>query len=234
MYLQVIFVFTNRMAKDGLILVLDMDQTIIDSGPFFRNTPLDHSKIPEYLNMNVVNIILRAAKLRPKKVKAIFLLTNNSDTQFVASVDSAILDLSRGSTGKYNTSESRDPDAKKMPQKPYFFDDIFTRNHPMRMTKVPGISHAVKDLHTVLQMIHTIDPGYHSDLMKNLFFFDDMPQHKLHDEFINSSNGKYKDHYITISPPYKRGIEDRTDYKPILKALKKLENKRKTRKIKRI
>lgn len=218
------------MAKDGLILVLDMDQTIIDSDPFFKKDPLDHSKIPEYLNMNLVNILLRAARLRPKKVKAIFLLTNNSDKQFVANVDSAILDLSKGSTGKYNTSESKDPDADKMPQKPYFFDDIFTRNHPMRMTKVPGLSHAVKDLHTVLQMIHTIDPDYHSDIMKNLFFFDDISQHKLHEEFINSSNGKYKDHYITISPPYKNDVEDKTDYKPILKALKKLEKRHVTRK----
>ena len=117
------------MAKDGLILVLDMDQTIIDSDPFFRKDILDTSKIPEYLNMNIVNILLRAARLRPKKVKAIFLLTNNSDKQFVANLDSAILDLSNGSTGKYNTSESKDPNAKKMPQKPYLFDDIFTRNH---------------------------------------------------------------------------------------------------------
>jgi len=222
------------MAKDGLILVLDMDQTIIDSDPFFRTPPLNASRIPEYLNMNVVNILLRAAKLRPKKVKAIFLLTNNSDTQFIASVDSAILDLSKGSVGKYNTSESRDPDAKKMPQKPYFFDDIFTINHSMRKTKIAGISHGIKDIHTVLQMIHTIDPGYHSDLMKNLFFFDDLPQHKLHEEFINSLGGKYKDHYITIRPPYKKEFEDKTDYRPILKTLAKLENKRKTRKIKRI
>jgi hypothetical protein len=213
------------MAKDGLILVLDMDQTIIDSTPFFRKDPLDSSMIPEFLNMNLVNILLRAAKLRPKKVKGIFLLTNNSDKEFVANVDSAILDLSKGLRGKYNTSESGDPDAKNMPQKPYFFDDIFTIQHSMRKTHALGVRAGIKDLHTILEMIHTIDPKYHSNLMKNLFFFDDVPTHKLHEEFINSSGGKYKSHYITITPPYNKGIEDKTDYKPILRAMSMVDRK---------
>ena len=215
------------MAKDGYILVLDLDQTIIDSDPFFEDRNFDHSKIPEHLNMNIVNILIRASKLRPKKIKAIFLLTNNSDKQFVANVDSAILDLS-DSRGRYNTNQSKDPDAKNMPQKPYFFDDIFTIDHSMRKTNIPGVSSGIKDLHTVLKMIHTIDPGYHYNIMEKMFFFDDSPRHKLHDEFLNTSGGKYKDHYITITPPYKKGVTDTTNYTPILKVINKLENKRNT------
>jgi hypothetical protein len=213
------------MAKDGLILVFDMDQTIIDSDPFFKSNPLDYSRIPEYLNMNVVNILLRAAKLRPKKVTAIFLLTNNSDKQFVAAVDSALYELSMGSRGKYNTVESMDTNSSKMPHKAYFFDDIFMLDHPKRKPTSQGIPPGIKDLHTVLEMMHTINSDEHPNIIKNLFFFDDIPNHKLHDEFLNFSSGKYKNHYITISPPYQKGKIDKTNYKPVLKALQKLDKK---------
>lgn len=207
----------------GLVLVLDMDQTIIDSEPFFRKQPLDLSKIPEYLNMNVIDILLKAAKLRPRKVKCIFLLTNNSDKEFIAKVDSAILNLSR-SVGKYNTPESKDPESKKMPQKEYFFDDIFMMNHSMRTN-----NQGTKDLHTIMEMIHTIDPRYQSNVMKNLFFFDDIPNHRLKDEFEMALGGKYSDHYITITPPYKKGLKDKTDYTPILKSLRNVTTTRKNR-----
>lgn len=209
------------MVKDGLILVFDMDQTIIDSGPFFKNDPLDYSKIPEYMNMNVVNILLRAAKLRPKKVAAIFLLTNNSDKHFVAAVDSALYNLSMGSRGKYNTVESADSNSNKMPHKEYFFDDIFMLDHPKRKS----INPAIKDLHTVLEMMSTINSEEHPNIIKNLFFFDDLPNHKLHDEFIDYSNGKYKNHYITITPPYKKEKVDKTNYRPVLKALQNIDKK---------
>jgi hypothetical protein len=221
------------MSKDGLILVLDMDQTIIDSEPFFRQNPLNRSKIPEYLNMNIIHILLRAAKLRPNKVKGIFLLTNNLDKDFIAKVDTAILDLSMGSKGKYNTSESTDYISQKMPDKEYFFDDIFMLDHPKRKSKIPGGSPEVKDIHTVVEMIKTIDSTASPNIISKLFFFDDIPDHKLHDEFLNSSGGKYKQHYMTITPPYKKGITDKTNYTPILKALHKLDGKsglRKTRK----
>ena len=213
------------MAKDGLVLVFDMDQTIIDSDPFFKSNPLEYSKIPDYLNMNVVNILLRAAKLRPTKVMAIFLLTNNSDKQFVAAVDSALYKLSMGSRGKYNTVESADSNSSKMPHKEYFFDDIFMIDHPKRKQASIGVSSGVKDLHTVLEMMHTINSDEHPNIIKNLFFFDDMSNHKLHDEFIEYSGGKYKNHYITIHPPYQKGKIDKTNYRPILKALQKLDKK---------
>ena len=61
----------------GLVLVFDLDQTILDSSDpkFFDNslTPdVLKEMIKKNLNMNIVNLLIRASKLRPSgKVSAI-------------------------------------------------------------------------------------------------------------------------------------------------------------------
>jgi len=95
----------------GLILVFDMDQTILDSSdPYLFErppTPEAHiilkEKIRLALNWNVVNLMKRAAKLRPSgQVSAICLLTNNSSTILVSAVDEVLFEET-GSKGKYKT-----------------------------------------------------------------------------------------------------------------------------------
>ncbi len=92
----------------GLILVFDMDQTILDSSdPYLFERPpgpealiILKQKIKEALNWNVVNIMKRAANLRPTgEVSAICLLTNNSSHILVSAVDEVLYEET-GSKGK--------------------------------------------------------------------------------------------------------------------------------------
>lgn len=211
----------------GLVLVFDMDQTILDSSdPYLferPNTPEAHvilkEKIRQGLNWNVVNIIKRASKLRPDKVSAIYLLTNNSSTILVSAVDEVLYEET-GSKGKYKTYRGNAND-RTMPDKPYFFDSIMMRQHSSRPKTIDN--NPPKRLVDVLNMLHFIGIKAGPDTIKDVFFFDDIGTHALRPEFNFMSDGKYKDHYIQITPPYRTDLTDRTDYNPILHALANLD-----------
>ena len=61
------------------------------------------------------------------------------------------------------------------------------------------------------------------DLMKRLYFFDDLYTHMLKDEFNTMFDGEYRDHYIHITPAYSRFTTDKTNYEPIYNELHRLE-----------
>lgn len=211
----------------GLILVFDMDQTILDSSDRYLferpATPEAHvilkEKIRLGLNWNVVNIIKRAAKLRPDKVSAICLLTNNSSTILVSAVDEVLYDET-GSKGKYKTYRGNAND-RTMPDKPYFFDSIMMRQHSSRPKTIDN--NPPKRLIDVLNMLNFIGIQAGPDSIKDVYFFDDIGTHALRPEFNFMSDGKYKDHYIHITPPYRTGVLDTTNYNPILHALANLD-----------
>lgn len=216
----------------GLVLVFDMDQTILDSSdPYLferPNTPEAHvilkEKIRQGLNWNVVNIIKRAAKLRPDKVSAICLLTNNSSTILVSAVDEVLYEET-GSKGKYKTYRGNAND-RTMPDKPYFFDSIMMRQHSSRPKTIDN--NPPKRLLDVLNMLEFIGIKAGPDSIKDVFFFDDIGTHALRPEFNFMSDGKYKDHYIQITPPYRTDIIDKTDYNPILHTLANLDKEQPT------
>lgn len=212
----------------GLVLVFDMDQTILDSSDRYLferpATPEAHvilkEKIRLGLNWNVVNIIKRAAKLRPSgKVSAICLLTNNSSTILVSAVDEVLYEET-GSKGKYKTYRGNAND-RTMPDKPYFFDSIMMRQHSSRPKTVDN--NPPKRLVDVLNMLNFIGIEAGPDSIKDVYFFDDIGTHALRPEFNFMSEGKYKDHYIQITPPYHTGVVDTTNYNPILHALANLD-----------
>jgi len=208
----------------GLILVFDMDQTIIDSSdPYLFNRPATpearvilKEKIKHALNWNVVNIMKRAAKLRPHGVTAICMLTNNSSTILVSAVDEVLYELI-GSKGKYKV-HAGNVDDREMPDKPYFFDSIMMRQHSSRPKTIDD--NPPKRYIDIMNMMKLI--GIHGvglETMKDVYFFDDIGTHNLRAEFNFMSEGKYKDHYIQITPPYNKRLEDKTDYRPILHSL---------------
>jgi len=212
----------------GLILVFDMDQTIIDSSdPYLferPNTPeanvILKQKIRQALNWNVVNIMKRAAKLRPDDgVTAICLLTNNSSTILVSAVDEVLYE-EIGSRGKYKTYRGNVND-RGMPDKPYFFDSIMMRQHTSRPKTVDD--NPPKRLVDVLNMLQFIGIKAGPDSIKDIYFFDDIGTHALRPEFNFMADGKYKDHYIQITPPYNVKFQDRTDYRSILDSLANLD-----------
>jgi hypothetical protein len=213
----------------GLVLVFDMDQTILDSSdPYlFERPPTPEAKvilkrkIREALNWNVVNIMKRAVALRPSgQVSAICLLTNNSSTILVSAVDEVLLE-EIGSRGKYKTTR-RDSDDKDMPDKAYFFDSIMMRQHTSRPKTVDdNPPKRFVDIIKMLSFIGIYDMGIEN--MKDVYFFDDIGTHDLRSEFNFMSQGKYKDHYIHITPPYNKLFQDRTDYRSILQALSAID-----------
>lgn len=209
----------------GLVLVFDMDQTILDSSdPYLfqkPSTPEAHvilkQKIKDGLNWNVVNLIKRAAKLRPSgNVTAICLLTNNSSTILVSAVDEVLYEET-GSKGKYKAYPGNAND-KTMPDKPYFFDSIMMRQHSSRPKTVDD--NPPKRLEDITKMMDFM--GIKADL-DTIYFFDDIGSHVLRGEFNTLSDGKYTDHYIQITPPYHKSTLDRTNYAPILHALSNLD-----------
>jgi hypothetical protein len=199
----------------GLTLVFDMDQTILDSSdPYLFQTPSDQSlferEIKKRLNWNIVNILKRAVKLRPDKVTSIFLLTNNSFLFLVAALDKVLRELTM-STGRYRGDNG-------LPTKDYFFDSIMMRQHSSRPKTVDD--NPPKRLQDIINMISPTDALDSLETLKNTYFFDDIDAHVLKSEFDNIGKG---DHYIHITPPYKKGVPDTTNYRPVLEALSLLD-----------
>lgn len=212
----------------GLILVFDMDQTILDSSdPYLFNRPNTNEahiilkqKIREGLNWNVVNILRRAAKLRPSKVSAICLLTNNSSEILVSAVDEVLYEETGNSRGKYKTYEL-DGDDRTMPEKPYFFDSIMMRQHSFRKKTVDD--NPPKRIIDIWNMMYFLGIQGNMENMKDIYFFDDIGNHVLRHELNSLADGKYSDHYIQISPPFHKSLPDSTNYDSILRALSLLD-----------
>jgi len=196
----------------GLILVFDMDQTILDSSdPYLferPDTPEGRARvrqiISESLNWNVVNILKRAVRLRKSdKVSAICLLTNNSSTILVAAVDDVLLEIT-GSSGRYDRFRE-----DGLPEKSYFFDSIMMRQHASR-PKTPD-NNPPKRIEDIYTMVGDVN-------LEDVYFFDDM-EHELR-KTLSADNAT---HYIRIEPPYSKFTFDRTRYQSVLEALSRLD-----------
>ena len=204
----------------GLILVFDLDYTIVDTQEsFFEKEESEIDALSnelikgEYLNPTIIAILQRACRLRyTKGVTAICLLTNNSDPTYVAAVDSAIYTLCNKSTGKYQTEENIDDDALFMPRKPYFFDAIMMRQHSTRgLIRDPPKS--IKDVKIMMSYLGE------KIVLDTIYFFDDLP-HELDRQLTTYRLGE---HSIKINPGFKRGQRDLTNYQPILNKLSTLD-----------
>lgn len=204
----------------GIVLVFDLDQTILDSSD---DTLFDGSLgsegikelIKKNLNMNVVNLLIRASKLRPgRKVTAICLLTNNSSTGFVKLVDDVLKEFT-GSVGSYGKKAAEDG----FEVGEYFFDAIMTRNHSARPSIASGSP--PKRIEDVNKMLEPFAVSFGSATMDELFFFDDLPNHEIMQTY--KEVGEFRENYIQIKPPYTKYTKDTTNYTPILRALAELD-----------
>ena len=215
----------------GLVLVFDLDQTIIDSSDdsLFRipDTPDNFRtlkfrlKSESRININIVKILKRAARLRLSgKVSAICLLTNNSDAFFVSAVDSVLKDEiensdPEGAVGRYRNSAyiKKDPESIKMrDNQGYFFDVIMMRHHPSRQQ----MESPPKRFEDVKTMMGYLDKQVH---LRDVYFFDDI-FHKLDGELIFEG---FDSQSIKIIPRFARFQIDSTNYNPVLRALSELE-----------
>jgi hypothetical protein len=94
------------------------------------------------------------------------------------------------------------------------FDAIIDGNRP----HVPGEKHdPPKTLENIKVALESV--GLDSTNLKDrVYFFDDMPDHRLREELTDDS------HYILMTPPYKEG-NDKTNFGPALAALGALSMK---------
>lgn len=130
----------------GLILVWDMDQTIIGNS-------VDNEKL--IFNPNAIDIIRKAIDMRPKKVSAIFLLTNNPADGLINMFHIKLSLLLRT---------------------PYVFDGIMTATDGERAEGIP------KRLEDVKTLMDRRDFKYDETLKDRVYFFDDVPNHQIRGE----------------------------------------------------
>ena len=204
----------------GVVLVFDMDQTILDSSDpkLFDYSVISNEKkelIRKNLNMNIVNLLIRASKLRPSgKVTAICLLTNNSSMEFVKLVDDVLKEFTGtvGSDGKKAVEDGFEAGE-------YFFDAIMTRNHIARPRTASD--NPPKRIEDVNKMLEPFALSFGSATMDDLFFFDDLSNHDIMRTYREV--GEFRENYIQIKPPYTKYTKDTTNYSPILRALSDLD-----------
>jgi hypothetical protein len=217
----------------GLVLVFDLDNTIIDThGGLMeainnKTTPQEEKDrlIGEALNSKLVDQVLRpAAQLRDSgsgKVDCIFLLTNNSDRNYVSTICS-YLARTLESKGLFETIRNvqgiGDVNIPYLPG--YFFDYIMVRYHHSRS----GSDNPPKRMADVIFMMNALKKPI-NDLERRTFFFDDMlPKHFIQRELAAKG---YADNYIFIkgynwdgSGGFIKSKADSTDYSLVTEAFK--------------
>jgi len=227
----------------GIILGFDLDQTLIDSHGLTLADLESYEKaskfIDAHINNNILERVLRRALYyrRQGQIDAIFLLTNNSDREYVTYVCRYISDRLSG-VGLFGQIRSQPKGNSNIPNlgmtSGYFFDYIMVRQHSSR----GGSEDPTKSLKDIKYMIDAVNDY---KLVKNLkpitilsdkflasrtYFFDDRLHHNIRDEFNEFG---YPENYIQIKGPYNypppnedvnKGFiyanEDLTDYSPIL------------------
>jgi hypothetical protein len=139
----------------GLVLVWDMDNTLV--GNYFD--VLDRSiQVAVHFNRNAL-AILKAATVARKygKVDAIFMLTNNSDKDFIEHVHNKL---------------------KIRLGVPEVFDYIMDRTHEARPPPADDPPKRLADVEYMMKAVGK--PTY--NLSKRVFFFDDIPDHEIGSE----------------------------------------------------
>lgn len=225
------------MATPGLVLVFDLDQTLIDTNNDWSGImdslqdesltdvqfkEIINTKIVPLLNMTLIEKILRPASVlrRTGQVAAIFMLSNNTRIEFAANVSYAIQELLK-SVSKYHDS--------KRGRHSYFFDYIMLRNHASR----DGSANPPKSITDVETMLQKIGLPIR-DLEERTYFFDDRSDHDIRYDFTRGGLND-KDHYIHIlpgngeleggsikHPGFSKGFPDPTDYTPVERVLREV------------
>jgi hypothetical protein len=213
---------TKRKMQDGLVLVFDLDQALIDSRGLIREKNNGWKDIESYiqksLNMRIVEEVLRPAvalrrisqelELSQKpRVAAIILLTNNIVEFYIDCVEYYI------ARHLGILSES-------------VFDYVMKRDNSMRGFPSFNPPKRLEDVENILKKINKPTVN----LAERTFMFDDCDRHKIKYDLANAG---YPDHYIQIIGPedmclpyygivnegFIAGKPDLTDYTAVLKAM---------------
>lgn len=223
----------------GLILVFDLDQTLIDTDKAFshsldaenanfkrrtaimNNPSLSDEFLKDFVNHRLIDeVLIPASRLRGNGVDGIFLLTNNASDVYVKAVCRYLV----------NTVNNTDGNE-------YFFDYVMTRNDAEKKKGGDAFSKNLSYIKHMLQnecpfskrkrepVIYIDD----ADLTKRLFFFDD----QIYD-LLEELSPTFSNHYIQIkgSVEGSKGFhtytgkpeDDQTDYSLINQKISALQS----------
>ena len=211
-----------------IVLVFDMDQTLIDTNKDSGIAMKDNTKIPGFLNTRLLKeVISPAVRLRNQgRNIAILVLTNNGDEGYIQAVmseiNNRISDLnsdlnirSKLKVGDIKNFNQYLEEKKKEKVRPVF-DAYMTAKTSGRVGK--GF---VKDLEDVKLMLTNARLRYNpGQLELNTYMFDDMPGHVIESQI---SSGNY---FYIVSKKGEEGFTvdggDATDYSKIKGVLESL------------
>jgi len=218
---------------NGLVLVFDVDQTLIDTNGAFEQIKPDGSNtfevIRSRINWNLVEKILRPAVLlrdEGRGVSAIFLLTNNSSYPYIANICQVLTEDIEGPGGLFNTIREHADGDSNFPNVPNIFDYVMVRQHPSRKGVLEKRIEDVKYMMAAIGLIpYSSTKEY--EIARVTYFFDDDPNH------LNLKNAfrlyNYRFHYTEIQGPdvfpdgrnrgFISGKPDLTEYRPVLSAI---------------
>lgn len=184
----------------GIILVFDLDQTLIDSGALTRESEQGRRRpFPSYLNITLIETVLRpAVQMRGRGVDAILLLTNNSDTEYIVYVLKGLNSVVLGND---------DTDVFDS-----FMDRYDIDRHDKSNTETP-----TKSIEDVKNMLREHLPALSRvNLPQRIYFFDDNTDHVIGGQIP-------AEHYFKIqsagNPGFTVGNKDTTDYTVITRLL---------------
>lgn len=193
---------------NGIILVFDLDETIIDSDAALHH--MDTS-ITHFFNPKIVDILRRSLCYRGKGVDAILLLTNNSSEEYVRNCDIAMSKLLNYKSPYWN------------PESFSFFDNYMIRYDRRRTIDGNNDSWISKKLYDVRIMLDDpikIKNTSYADIARRTYFFDDIADHRIVRELAYYG---FKDHHIHIKPAFSISTIDVTDYSSVHRALDRLD-----------
>jgi hypothetical protein len=163
-----------------IVLVFDMDQTLIDTNKDNNAAMSDHTKIPSLLNTRLLEeVISPAVRLRNQgRTIAILVLTNNGDEDYIKAVmseiNNRISDLHIRSNLQVRDNIKNFNQYLKEGARPVF-DAYISRNTPSRVGNGPD-----KRLEDVELMLETARLSYDpAELVLNTYMFDDMLGHVI-------------------------------------------------------
>lgn len=176
--------------KNGLVLVWDLDQTIV--GEYSDQRDINSPDL--VLNDKAVALLKKAVEARNKdKVSAIFLLTNNADEVFIMVAILKLTELIFPKNVTFHIS---------------LFDYIMSRNHQFREAPKEDPPKSLREVRYMMEKNNLST----ENLAERVFFIDDRATHQIANEIP-------KDHYIVVTPPFRKGSTDTTDYSVLEKAL---------------
>jgi hypothetical protein len=205
----------------GLILVFDVDGTIgpVDGEPG-QGQGRGQGRAPIPINPKILEVIREAVAGRGKTVDALFILSNNSDTGYMARIEARIQELLGFAEPVFDDIMARGDFRRDIYREDFFLEDGLPVHNPRKT--LADVATMIDSMNvkrrlgaaTWLWQHPQQKPVSTRSLARRIYFFDDLI-HYMKDEIP-------ADQYIHITPSYtgSRGYKDKTRYFSLLEKIR--------------